>query len=57
MSEETFIVKNRITLQTAVLNCVEAAVQSHSFFLYKYYYRTTSKLKIIITKHQKIAWE
>ena len=53
MAKEIFIVRNRITLQ-AILNCSEAVVQSHLFFFYKHYYRTTSKLKITITRHQKI---
>ena len=31
MPKEIFIVKNRITLQAAILNCSEAAVHSHPF--------------------------
>ena len=31
MPKEIFIVRNRITLQAAVLNCSEAAVHSHPF--------------------------
>ena len=31
MPKETFIVRNRITLQAAILNCSEAAVHSHPF--------------------------
>ena len=55
MPKEIFIVRNRITLQAAILDCSEAAVQGHPFFfLYKYYYTTTSKLKITITRHQKV---
>ena len=29
--KEIFIVRNRITLQTAILDCSEAAVHSHPF--------------------------
>ena len=54
MPKETCIVRNRITLQAAIMDCSEAAVHSYPFFLYKYYYITTSKLKITITRHQKI---
>ena len=54
MPKEIFIVRNRITLQAAIMDCSEAAVHSYPFFLYKYYYITTSKLKITITRHQKI---
>ena len=54
MLKEIFIVKNQITLQAAILECSEAAVQSHPFFFYIYYYTTTSKLKITITIHQKV---
>ena len=50
MPKEIFIVRNRITLQAAILDCSEAPVQSHPFFFYKYYYTTTSKLKITITQ-------
>ena len=32
MLKEIFIVKNQITLQAAILECSEAAVQSHPFF-------------------------
>ena len=53
--KEIFIVRNRITLQAAVLDCSEAAVQDHPFFsLLKYYHTTASKLKITMTRHQKI---
>ena len=52
--KEIFIVRNRITLQAAILDCSEAAIHGHPFFFYKYYYTTTSKLKITITRHQKI---
>ena len=31
MSKEIFILRNRITFQTATLNCSEAAVHSHLF--------------------------
>ena len=31
MPKETFIVRNRITLQAAILYCSEAAVHSHPF--------------------------
>ena len=31
MRKEMFIVRNRITLQAAILDCSEAAVHSHSF--------------------------
>ena len=31
MPKETFIVRNRITLQAAILDCSEAAVHSHPF--------------------------
>ena len=49
MPKEIFIVRNRITLQAAIMDCSEAAVHSHPFFsLY-----TTSKLKITITRYQK----
>ena len=54
MPKEIFIVRNRITLQAAIMDCSEAAVHSHPFYLYKYYYITTSKLKITITRHKKI---
>ena len=54
MPKQIFTVRNRITLQAAIMECSEAAVLSHPFFLYKYYYTTTSKLKITITRHQKI---
>ena len=54
MPKEIFIVRNRITLQAAILDCSEAAIHGHPFFFYKYYYTTTSKLKITITRHQKI---
>ena len=55
MPKVIFIVRNRITLQTTIMDCSEAAVHSHPFFfLYKHYYTTTSKLKITITRHQKI---
>ena len=53
MWKEIFIVRNRITLQASILDCLEAAVQGYPFFLHKYYC-TTSKLKITITRHQKI---
>ena len=52
MPKEIFIVRNRIALQAAIMDCSEAAVHSHLFFLYKYYYTATSKLKI--TRHQNI---
>ena len=32
MPKEIFIVRNRITLQAAILDCSEAAVQGHQFF-------------------------
>ena len=32
MPKEIFTVRNRITLQAAILDCSEAAVQSHLFF-------------------------
>ena len=32
MPKEIFIVRNRITLQAATLDCSEASVRSHSFF-------------------------
>ena len=54
MLKEIFIVRNQITLQPAIMDCSEVAVHSNPFFLYKYYYATTSKLKITITRHQKI---
>ena len=31
MSKEIFIVRNRITLQAVILDCSEAAVDSHPF--------------------------
>ena len=31
MRKEIFIVRNRITLQTDILDCLEAAVHSHPF--------------------------
>ena len=31
MQKEIFIVRNRITLQAAILDCSEAAVYSHQF--------------------------
>ena len=31
MPKEIFVVRNRITLQAAILDCSEAAVQSHPF--------------------------
>ena len=31
MWKETFIVRNRITLQAAILDCLEAAIHSHPF--------------------------
>ena len=31
MAKEIFIVRNRITLQAAILDCSEAAVHSHLF--------------------------
>ena len=47
--------RNRITLQAAVLDCSEAAIQNHPFFSrQKYYYTTASKLKITMTRHLKI---
>ena len=47
MPKEIFTVRNRITLQAAILDCSEAAVQSHLFFYIDInYYTTTSKLKI-----------
>ena len=52
--KKSFFVRNRITLQAAILDCSEAAIHGHPFFFYKYYYTTTSKLKITITIHQKI---
>ena len=54
MPKEIFTVRNRITLQAAILDCSEAAVQSHPSFCYKYYYTRTSKLKITITIYQKL---
>ena len=54
MWKEIFIVRNRITLQASILDCLEAAVQGYPFFLHKYYCTTTSKLKITINRHQKI---
>ena len=32
MPKEIFIVRNRIPLQAAILDCSKAAVQSHPFF-------------------------
>ena len=32
MPKDIFIVRNRITLQTAILDCLEAAVKGHPFF-------------------------
>ena len=32
MWKEIFIVRNRITLQAAILDCLEAAVQGYPFF-------------------------
>ena len=49
MPKEIFIVRNWITPQAP-----QAAVHSHPFFICKYYYTTTSKLKITIIRHQKI---
>ena len=55
MPKEIFILRNRVTLQAAILDCSEAAVQGHQFFfLCKYYYTTTSKPKITTTRVQKI---
>ena len=31
MRKEIFIMRNRITLQAAILDCLEAAVHSHAF--------------------------
>ena len=52
MPKEIFIVKNRITLQAAILD--RSSRPESSIFFYKYYYTITSKLKIAITRHQKI---
>ena len=55
MPKEIFFSLNRVTLQAAILDCSEAATQGRPiFFLYKYYYTTTSKIKVTITRHQKI---
>ena len=53
MPKEIFIARNRVPLQAAIMDCSEAAVHSHTFFDYKYYHITTSKLKIAITSLQK----
>ena len=50
MPKEIFIMRNRITLQAAILDCSEAAAESHPFFFWKYYYTATSKLKLTITQ-------
>ena len=47
MPKEIFIVRNRITLQAAILDCSEAAIHGHPFFFYKYYYTTTIHQKIL----------
>ena len=52
MPKEIFIVRNRITLQAAIMDCSEAAV--HIFFSINIFHTTTSKLKITNTRHQKI---
>ena len=55
-AERNFIVRSRITLQAATMDCSEAAVHSHPFFfIYRYYYATTGKLKSTITRHQNLA--
>ena len=54
MPKEIFTVRNRTTLQAAILDYVGAGVQSPSLFFYKYYYTTTSKLKITIIRQQKV---
>ena len=53
MPKEIFYVRNRITLQAAIMDSSEAAVHSHPSFLYKCHYKTTNKLKITITSHPK----
>ena len=50
MPKGIFIVRNRMTLQAAILDCSKAAVQGHPFF----FSTNTNHLKITITRHQKI---
>ena len=37
MPKEIFIVRNRITLQAAILDCAETAVHSHPFLKISWY--------------------
>ena len=50
MSIEIYIVRNRITLQAAILDCSEAAVHSHSFS--KIYPENTGGRVLLLVKLQ-----
>ena len=50
MSKEIFIVRNRITLQAALLDCSEAAIDSHLFS--KIYLGNTGARVLLLVKLQ-----
>ena len=54
MPKEIFNVRNRITLQAAIIDSSEAAVHNHPCRPQRpRHYTTTNKLKITITSHPK----